>query len=386
MEDARVSLLHRHISLQVALASLLAIGVFVFVLLAGSVQRDLLGLMASGRLTPEMAGRMILLLLPYVIAYALPVGFLTAVLMVLGRMSANREIVAMKAAGISIYHLAAPIFFLALCGTALTGLINFQYAPMAKTAYRSALANVLRTDPLQFIQPRVFIKEFPGYVIYVEEQAKGEVRDLWVWELDERSRVRIFLRAETGTFDYNREEDAIVLTLRDAEAEWRDSENPEDFSQDIHLPWFAETEIRLPLDKILGQDTVHRKLSMLTLGELWQRRGELLAGDGPQQLAPDERRKELIRSQFTIQKNFAMAFSVLSFAALGIPLGIKASRSETYANIALALGVALVYYVLMVVIGFLEDKPIARPDLLIWLPNLFLQGAGLYLLTRANRH
>jgi len=373
--------LHRHILGQVTIATLFALALFVFVLLAGSMKRDLLDLLASGRLSWALGGRTLVTLLPYLVAYGLPFGFLAAVLLVLGRMSANREIVAMKAVGISLYRIAAPIFFLALLATGLLTLINAQYAPAAKTAYRAALTNILREAPLQYIQPRTFIKDFPGYILYVGERESERVRDLWVWELDAQQRARIFLRAKEGLFRFDEATQALVITLKDAEAELRNANAPEDFSRPIYTVSYAETEIQLPLEKILGGEGTRRKLSMLTLAELLERRAELKA-----QPPSPEQQAEVIRVQFAAQKNFALAFSVLSFAALGIPLGIKASRSETYANLALAFAVAIAYFVAMVLVGFLEDNPAARPDLLIWLPNLFLQTVGLYLLVRANQH
>jgi lipopolysaccharide export system permease protein len=68
----------------------------------------------------------------------------------------------------------------------------------------------------------------------------------------------------------------------------------------------------------------------------------------------------------------------LSFTFLAIPLGIKVGRSESYANFMLALGLALVYYLGIIIIGWLEKNPSLRPDLLIWIPNLIFQALGFY--------
>jgi lipopolysaccharide export system permease protein len=81
-----------------------------------------------------------------------------------------------------------------------------------------------------------------------------------------------------------------------------------------------------------------------------------------------------------------MACSVLAFAAIAIPLGIRVSRLETYANLALALGLAMAYYLSMVLITWLEGFPLLRPDLLVWIPNVILIGLGLLLLQRMNKH
>jgi len=79
-------------------------------------------------------------------------------------------------------------------------------------------------------------------------------------------------------------------------------------------------------------------------------------------------------------------WSTLIIYLISIPLGIKASRSETYANLGIALGLALTYFLLTILISWTEKHPMMRPDLLIWLPNFLFQAIGLYLLHRTNRH
>ncbi|MDV7402200.1 LptF/LptG family permease, partial [Arthrospira platensis SPKY1] len=75
-------------------------------------------------------------------------------------------------------------------------------------------------------------------------------------------------------------------------------------------------------------------------------RSELLAQERagiletPRPGAPSDQR---LRVQMQIQNHFAMAFSVFSLAILGIPLAIQIGRKETYANITLALILAITY-------------------------------------------
>ena len=82
---------------------------------------------------------------------------------------------------------------------------------------------------------------------------------------------------------------------------------------------------------------------------------------------------------------FAMGFSVLSFALIGVPLGIQASRKETSANLFLAIGLALGYYVMMMAVSWMDGMHEYRPDLLFWVPNFLYQGIGLWLFIRADR-
>jgi lipopolysaccharide export system permease protein len=92
-----------------------------------------------------------------------------------------------------------------------------------------------------------------------------------------------------------------------------------------------------------------------------------------------------MRIQITIHEKFATAFSVLSFALVAIPLGIKISRKETSANLGLGLLLALAYYFASIAVGWLDNYPELRPDLIVWLPNIVLQGLGFWLFYKIDR-
>lgn len=371
--------------------SLAAVGLFVFILLTGNVLKEIAGLLAAGQLTGQMFFELLLLLVPYVFAYALPLGILSGILIVMGRLSADREIVALKSAGLSLWRISAPIFAVALVGVAVALFINNYYAPDAKLERKEMLANVVREDPLRFIVPKQFIKDFPGYVLYVGAKDGKQLEDFWIWELDEQNRAVRLLRAVKGEFSYDAPNDTLILTLSEGFSELRSERNPDDLQSIRPTVAFREARIRLPLERLLGTRRQYTSLSALNLNRLIVKKAGYesqlaeLANDDPSARA--KTLVEKVRVQLQIQENFAMAFSVLSLTLIGVPLGIRAGRRETYANIALALILAMVYYFLViVVVGWLERQPALRPDLLVWLPNFLFQGLGLWLLARANRH
>ena len=93
-----LSLLHRHVLKEIVIATSMAMGLFIFVLLTGNALRDVAGLVASGKLM-QLFSSLLGLLIPYVAAYALPLGMLTGTLIASRRLSSQREITAMKSAG-----------------------------------------------------------------------------------------------------------------------------------------------------------------------------------------------------------------------------------------------------------------------------------------------
>lgn len=365
---------------------------FVFVLLAGNALKDIVGLLAAGRLTWSLFVHLLLLLVPYVFSYALPLGILTGTLLVMGRMSARGEIVAFKSIGLSLWHLAAPVFAVALLGVGVSGFINNYLAPDARIHYRDLLSNIIRHDPLRFIVVGAPIHEFGGYVLYVGNKEGNQLEDFWIWELDGESRVNKLWRAQEGSVTYDAESDALLLKLKEGYTELRSPRDPDNLQEVGLTAAFKEARIRLSLEHILGKRRSRTSLSSLNLTELLRRKSmhaselERMAEEPLLDRAQwDKAVGAKTRLQFRIQRNFAMAFSVLSLAFIGLPLGIRAGRVESHANLALALLLALTYYFLMVLLGWLEHTPRMRPELLIWLPNIVFQLIGLWLIMRANR-
>lgn len=382
--DFMFKLLHRHIFTSVFFTCAAAVGLFAFVLMLGKVINDLLGYVISGQIPLETFATLVLLLAPYVTVYALPMGVLTGVLLVLGRMSAEHEVTAIRAAGRGLSWVAAPILVLAALGAGFGVAANFEFMPRARSAYDRMKADVLSANPLSFIVPKTFIRDFPGFVLYVSEKKGPLMKDFWLWELDERQRVKNFIRAESSRLNYDEETGSLVLTLLQGRAESRDPEQPEDFSQVPYNATLGRTSVILPLDRVLGKRTYRRKLSTLTYQEL---RSELrrlsTPAAGPE--AEDKRRLELAGVRFAIQEKITTAFAVFSFALMAVPLGIQVARKETSANLGLAVVLALSYYFLTAVVGWFDRFPALRPDLWLWLPNVVFLGVGLWLFQRVER-
>jgi lipopolysaccharide export system permease protein len=382
-----MGLLQRQIFKSVLLACATAVGLFAFVLMVGNVVKDLLGYLVAGQLEPGLFVELLLLIPPFVLSYALPVGMLTGVLLVLGRMSSEHEVTAIRAAGLSLPWVARPILILAALGVLVGLVINFQVMPVAKITYERELAGAVRTNPLSFIVPRTFIREFPGRVLYVGDKQGQTVKDFWLWELDGQGGVRNFIHAESGRVAYDEATDELTLNLVNVRVETTGAKPAaDDLAAPVAYGQFGRFPLRLSLRRLFGPIVVHRKLQWYTFPELmaeWRR----LAPPGPGASAAERAAlaEQRMRVQMAIQDKFNTAFAVFTFALMGVPLGIKVSRHETSANLGVALGMAMTYYFMTVVIGWLEDRPALRPDLLMWLPNLVFLAAGLWLFWRIDR-
>jgi lipopolysaccharide export system permease protein len=380
-----LNLIQRYIFVQVAMVSAAAVCLLTLLLVAANALRELVPLLADGRIDAVLFIQGLLLLAPYVATYSLPGGMLVGILIVLGRLSAQNEITALRSAGFGLRRISAPILLLALAGVVISTLNNVHYGPNARANYRLQLAQSIQTNPQNFLVQRTFIREFPGYVLYFGEREGGNLRDVWVWVLDNQRRVVQFVRARHAELNFDENTFAFILTLRDAQAEIRQTENPESFVEAPYLPSASEVTLQLPLGRFFGGADRRMRVTWLNLPQLIQELSRVIEQErvaretGGDVLAASRVR---MRVQFEIQERFVMAFAVLGFALIAIPLGFKFRRKETSANLGIALVLGLAYYLMIIMIGWLVKIPDIRPDLLLWLPNFVFQGIGGWLLLR----
>ncbi|MDR1497446.1 MAG: LptF/LptG family permease [Puniceicoccales bacterium] len=376
--------LQRYMFLQVAQAVLLAVGFFVFVLVTGSLLKEVIPLLSNGMISWGQFAEILFFVIPGILPYALPIGLLTGVLIVLGRMSAQNEILVMKAAGISLWRLASPVFLIAIIGVIVSLVINFEQAPRALSAYKRIIGTAARANPSRLIAPGQFTR-LKKHVVHATTRTGDRIGNPWIWEFDDNGRVIRVIHADSGQLNFDVAKGVLKLTVVNARLETLNRSKPEDFSSPATSSKAAFLPVEIPLDALLSRmdDFGKKKLRYHTLGELLELRktGWNLKPNA----TPAERFASRIGVQLQIQSNLASAFGILSMSMLAIPLGIKTSRSETFVNIAIALALALSFYVLTVAVSWIKT-PVVRPDLLVWLPNFLYQGIACVLLWKTSKN
>ncbi len=329
--------------------------------------------------------QVILLMFPYLLSLALPVGLLTSVLLVFGRFSADQELTAAKSGGISLIGLVLPVLILSLVMTGLEAVINLQIAPWSHHQMKLMAARTATKSPTMLLLEKSFLTELPDHVIYIERK-RAAVGQTNVFELDgllvnrlESGILKQRTRAAKGrvTIDVSAKE--MVFTLFDAQLFVRSDtvKTTNSIAKQEGDDWLpiagGELNISVPLPNV-SQTIPKPAIDKMTLGEL-RRERTLREANGVDTLP--------VRVQINSKVSFS--FSCLAFALIGIPLAIRAQRRETTIGIAVALGVMAAYYGLMLLGLSFSGKPAAHPEWLVWVPTLFCQGVGAILLWRANR-
>jgi len=363
---------------------MMTVAVFTIVLLLGNVLREILTLLVNRQATLGVVSQAVSLLVPFVWVFALPMGMLTATLLIFGRLSADQELTAVRASGVSLLSLITPVLLLSLALCALSALVNLEIAPRSRVAYKDLTDNLrFKFSNAQLPEGRV-IKDFPDYLFYVGKNRNGQLKDVIVYDM----KRNVTVHADRGRLELDIPNQQINLHLSDAKG-LRAGSEPLDFG-DMVFPIPSPTEKGIKRVKI--SDMTFLQLCD-ELRDLERRidRAEPLKNLSAEQLKTRKaewqvRRKDLtsvVRVQ--IHQQVAFSFACFGFTLIGIPLGIRMHRRETNVGIALALVLVAIYYSFIVLGKALDTRPEFAPHLIVWLPNFIFQAIGAVLLWRANR-
>ena len=379
-------ILDRHVLTETAVASGVASGAFIFVLAAGNILSQVANAIAIGRVTAFEGLELVGLLLPGLIPYVLPMGMLTGVLMTFGRMGAQHELTAMKAGGLSLLRIAAPALWLAAALALCAAWINLEVATRSNDEYRRVLMGSVKENPASLITPGEINRQFKGLIIQARERNGPVLRDLWIWRLDAEGRLFETIHTAEGRLTKVEKPDGSAVLRLVAISAQVDTRRPGDdgFKFPSVTKEAGQAPLEFPVSGVFKDGSGYeKKLRWHTTSELL----ELM--DKGWQVPPNATPAQLAESQMMprtqLMAHFASAFSIFSLALLAVPLAVRVGRSETFVNAAIALTVALSYYVLSSAAGWVKN-PVFRPDLLVWLPNIIVVTLAVALLRRASKH
>jgi LPS export ABC transporter permease LptG/LPS export ABC transporter permease LptF len=353
--------LDRYVIREIIPPFLLSLLVFTFILEIPPVMDSLEALVAKG-VPWSTAGRILLTLVPQALGLTIPMALLVGMLIGLGRLSADREAMALLACGVSPYRLLRPIGLLAVLGTAATMYVMIVAIPDANQTFREITFDIISKRVENDIRPRVFFEDFPGWVLYArDEPPPGQPgwKDVLVANTTKPEAAEIYF-ASRGRVVLDRARRRVDLVLTGGTS--------------YKTPKPGESAIyRFPADLVIQLDA----------NSVFQR-GELPRGITEQTIAQlREQIDQKVRNHISphpeimaIHAKFSIPVACLVFAVIALALGLTVAREGKLAGFVVGIGVIFTYYVVMFLSESMAKGQWMPAALARWVPNIVLGPLG----------
>ncbi len=367
------------ISRNFLVAFLITLVVFMFVMAVGTIFRviDLFSRGVSGLFIL----RFFLAGMPFSLIFAIPMSVLAAAYLVFSRMSADREVIAMRASGINLWQIIQPPVLISTLLCALCVYINCSLAPKSHYARRLMVGSLGSETPLALLDEGRWINDIPNIKLYILRKSENKLANIWMTQFGEKG-IRRQIYADRGTVDPDPgNPGAVTINLYSVRISDYDEHDPANPVKFVH-PTAAHHPMRLDMSGLVGKGEVVKKRADLTMTELI---GALRYG---REIQVDASLENLAVHRMSLQvevsTRLALSFSCYAFVLLGAALGVKIHRKESTVGLALILILVLAFFSFIALADSLVSRPGLRPDLIVWIPFLVAETIGFALIHRAH--
>ena len=352
-------IIDRYVMRQVLTPFALGLLVFTFLLIIPGLMEYAETFIAKGVPGPVVL-RLMATLVPSSLGLTIPMAMLLGLLVAFGRLSADREFVAMQACGVSLMRLLRPVALVSVLSAAATGYVMLVMVPNGNQAFREIVFDIIAQRAEGEVRPRVFFDDFPDVVLYVREVPSSGAGWQGVFMADNRDGEgsSVYL-ATRGRVVIDRQRRALEMVLEDGT---RHAAQP-DGKYEVFR--FDRTVLTLDPSTVFNESGPPRGDRELSIAELRAKAAELqAAGTYPH------------NQLFEIQKKFSIPAACLVFGLIGLALGASNRRDGKLASFVLGVVVIVGYYLLLSLGQSLVKGRLVPPWLAAWLPNIVLGAAG----------
>lgn len=364
-------LIYLYIFKEIVPAFLINILVFTFILLMVKVLELTELVVVQG----VKAGALVTLLgysLPMFLSLTIPMSTLLAVLLAFLRLSGDNEITVLKSAGMGLYQMLPPVLLFCLWAYLITSYLTIDLVPRANTAFRNELLTLAKNRADVSIKERVFLDGFQDMVLFVNHipLGSGLMEDIFIRDSRD-AEVSSVVVAKRGRLAMDRERRALVLQLFDGVIDRMDKDLAGTDTID-----FRRYELKLNLESdLINKSLTRRDQYEMTLDELWE--------EAERYKELDDHHYELYLMDAHKRLSLPVACLVLGLAA--VPLGIQFQNKGRNWGVTMGMAIFLFYYIILSAGWSFGESGRYPPALGMWMPNLVVGAAALYMMRQANR-
>lgn len=391
--------LDRYILRQLIAVTFLGVLSLTMLMLLGQLFKELHALLVESGAPPSIVIDFILQVIPFSLTFSVPWGFLTAVLLVYGRLAADNELTSMRMAGLSLWRLSAPAIGMGMVLSCLCYYINIEVAPRGKQAMTELVLKAAMDNPRNLLSSGQGATKLDKIQLYTEGKSGDVVYGVHMYPLKEDESIggsadfqAVHAQSATiGEFDLKTR--LLNLTLHNATIEHTERAGVTDLPTiaemplRVHIPIrtrrklkpnrFTNGEIAAELAHFEGLRNIdlnrmneYRAAAVAApsfpcAGKLWE---AAFSDTRYYQSEMNKKNERAFRTEGVQRASFACACIV--FSLIGVPLAITARRKDTSTGFALGIIVAAVYFVALVFCELSRKSGGITPYIVLWLPNV----------------
>ena len=314
--------------------------------------------------------RFTLYILPIILTFTVPWAVMVAVMLVFGRMSADNEITAMRACGISIMQIMSPVMIITVLLTALCLYLQVEVGPPLLGRSRELMGEAAINQPLAIFEPGKPIA-YENTIIYIEDkEGENGILGVQLYTLADASTVAQDISAVRGKVLVDKEQKILTIKLFDCLV----TDKKADRTNTIDRFYSNELEFRFYYGKQSNARRLYVKpkymklrdlMGMIRMTKQWNRSSAAL--------------------EVELNQRIAFALAPIAFLLFGLPLAIRTSRRETSVGLFLSVILAGVFFLSIILCESLTSFPKLYPQYLLWLPNIIFQVLGAILTVRISK-
>jgi LPS export ABC transporter permease LptG/LPS export ABC transporter permease LptF len=369
-----MGILSRNVFREIISSAVLGTTLFTFVLFLRELGK-LFNYLVTSSAPPALTALLFGLVFPPVLTLTVPVGVLVGVLIALGRMSTDGEIIAMRAAGVPSRRVLFPVMTFAVLGTAVAGACSLWLTPLATRETYHILNDLIASQLTAEIQPRVFSEQFPNTILYISDVVPT---DPVKWR-------RIFIaditppdKRQGGTNPHEAGEGPRITVADEA----------------LALPDIRHNNIQLSMSRVRTHEAAADPQRYYNTA--FPKGDQVLEAMQRDELTPKgftamstrlllKNPRETVDAQIELHRRFALPLACLLMALVGIPLGVSSRKGGKSLAFVLTVLLAFAYYMGLISMIGLAQRGTMKAWIAVWTPNTVLFLIGLVLFARLDQ-
>jgi len=345
---------------------LIGLMTFTIILLMDKIFRLIELIIRGGSITSIFM--LLMFIAPSFLTFTIPTAVLLGVLLSLGRLSGDSEIIAFKASGISLYQLFIPILLFSFSAFLLSIFLVFYGLPWGNRGFVSVVDVIAQSRPDVEIKERVFNDSFKGIVVYVDKvpvQGK-KMEGILIYDEREKGNVNTIFAQEGFLISHASSQEVEIKLLNG------NIHRFEPRTKSYQKIRFDAYDLKIEIGKTIA--SIRKKLQEHEMSIDQIKRGiEELRKKG----------EDTADLEVSLHRLYALPFACIVFALIGVPLGIQPRRSAKSYGFVFSILIILAYYVSLIAFGMLAVRKMIPSFLAGWLPTMMFGSLGIYLLIKA---